>query len=197
MKYNLEKAVSKLSWRFGSDKPFKPNENDIEALNTIFGWINRQKKETLNNNVLFAKLYIHYKTMNIRRFETTVLDDFNVVNNEMVKILKTPLNLFYEAFHRDLHDNQLNKLKEYSDINDKIDINIKEIRIGKIEVSSFLLEKHKGLENYIAYYKKENYISELKKEEVIANYLHCKKTFTLDYLSNKVGHEITEALNRF
>ena len=151
MKYNLEKAVSKLSWRFGSDKPFKPNQDDVEALNTIFGWINRQKKETLNNNVLFAKFYIHYKTMSIRRFETTVLDDFNVINNEMIKILKTPLNLFYEAFHRDLHDNQLNRLLEAN--NDK------------------------------------------EKEEIMANYIHYKKTFTLDFVSNKLGHEITEALN--
>ena len=151
MKYNLEKAVNKLSWRFGSDKPFKPNQDDIEALNTIFGWINRQKKETLNNNVLFAKLYIYHLTMNIRHYGTTIIDD--LAQKDLSKILNTDLSLFYDSFYRDLQDNQLNKLLEAK--------------------------------------------TDIAKEEVLKNYKNYKETFTQDFVNNKLGNMITEALNRF
>lgn len=112
MEYDLKKAVQRFQWRFrvkdGKYLPFNPTELDVEALNTLIGWINRQKKESLNNNVLFAKLFIYYKTQFIRNNETTVLDGFST--KELCRLLDTPLELFYEAFYNDLHDNQLNRL---------------------------------------------------------------------------------------
>lgn len=115
--WDIKKAAGKLKWRFrkekGNYKPFTPNDNDIEALNCILNWINHQKKETLNNNQLFAKLYIYHLTMNIRYFETTVLDP--IPQKDLSRLLNMPIHLFYEAFETDLYGNQLNKILNNSE----------------------------------------------------------------------------------
>lgn len=111
--YNLKKSVERLIWRFkpdhtGKAKAFYPNDNDVKALNTILGWINRQKQETVNNNQLFAKLYIYFLTQSIRYYETDVLDD--IPQKELSRILDTPLANFYKAFEVDLHSAQISRL---------------------------------------------------------------------------------------
>lgn len=112
MIWDIKKAASRLKWRFrkekGSFKSFTPNDNDIEALNCILNWINNQKKETLNNNQLFAKLFIYHLTMIIRHYQTTVLDP--IPQKELSKLLSYPLEHFYKAFESDLYENQLQKL---------------------------------------------------------------------------------------
>ena len=125
MNYDLKKYVDRFQWRFSKDengnfKQFKPNYKDVEAINNIFEWINRQKKETLKNNVLFAKLFIYFLNQNIRHYETTVLDEFP--QKEITKILRTPLHLFYKAFYEDIKFNQINKLSKEntSEENDEI-----------------------------------------------------------------------------
>lgn len=114
MMSDLIKASSRLKWRFrkeqGNFKHFTPNEKDVEALNCILNWINNQKKDTLNNNQLFAKLFIYQLTMNIRYFGTTVLDP--IPQKDLSRILNTPLINFYKAFENDLYNNQLNTLLE-------------------------------------------------------------------------------------
>lgn len=56
----IEKSLQRLHWRISSDKSFKPNENDAQALNEIIEWVNSQKEKTLQENRLFAKLYVLY-----------------------------------------------------------------------------------------------------------------------------------------
>lgn len=113
MDYDLKKAVNRFQFRFtkqenGDYKNFKPNHSDIEAINTILSWINRQKEDSVRNNHLFAKLYIYHLTMNIRHYQTTVLDDYP--QKDLSRLLDKPLELFYQSFYNDLIDNQLNKL---------------------------------------------------------------------------------------
>lgn len=125
MMHDLKKAVGKLKWRFRKDdknnfKSFTPNQNDVEALNCIMNWINNQKKETLNDNKLFAKLYIYHLTMNIRHFETTVLEP--IPQKDLSKILSYPLEHFYKSFEMDLYNNQLNGLLEATDDIEQLEI---------------------------------------------------------------------------
>lgn len=154
MNYDLKKAIDRIQWRFRIENNdyvnFKPNKLDLDAINTFIRWIASQKKESLNNNVLFAKLFIYTKTQFIRKNQTTVLDGF--ATKELCRLLDIPLNFYYDAFYNDLHDNQLNRLLKAED----------------------------------------------KKEElaIIEEYKQLKKTFTKDFVTNKLDHEITEALNR-
>ena len=67
----LEESVERLQWRFNTNKPFKPNQNDANALNFIFGWITRQKDINALNSDLFAKLYILQLNKTIREYDST------------------------------------------------------------------------------------------------------------------------------
>ena len=124
-KNDIKRAAEKLIWRLkpsgsGEYKSFTPNKDDVDSLNCLLQWVNNQKKETFDNNHLFAKLYIYHLTMNIRYFETTILDP--VPQEDLSRILDTPIKHFYKAFEEDLYNNQLNRLlkKGGSEEQDKI-----------------------------------------------------------------------------
>lgn len=109
--YDIKKAASRLTWRFreesGDTKPFKPNEEDIKSLNTILEWINREKKEKLDQNVLFAKLYIYVLVDFTRKYKTTIFD--KLATKEVNRLLDRPLETFYEAFKKELYSNQIDE----------------------------------------------------------------------------------------
>lgn len=110
---DLKKAAERLIWRLkpnknGGFKSFTPNQNDIDCLNCILNWINNQKKETLNNNHLFAKLYIYVLTQEINFHDTNVLD--SIPQKKVSALLNHPLDKFYKSFTNDLYENQLKRL---------------------------------------------------------------------------------------
>jgi len=114
MKYKTEKAINRLSWRFSNNKSFKPNEEDIDSLNCILEWMNREIKNNVRNNQLFAKLYIYFLHQNIKFYNSTVFD--NIPQKDLSKLLDLPLDSFYKSFHKDLHFNQFNRVKTIEDL---------------------------------------------------------------------------------
>lgn len=90
---NINKSIQRISWRFSNSKPFTPNNNDMEALNNIINWVNSQRKETLNNNHLFAKLYIYVYGSFLNYYKSTPLEKIPRV--ELSRLLDTPMNLHY------------------------------------------------------------------------------------------------------
>ena len=123
MEYNTDKALDRLAWRFTSKKPFTPNENDIDSLNTLIGWMNRQQSESVKNNQLFAKLYIYFLNQTIRYFEANIFDE--IPQKELNKLLDLPLDNYYNAFHKELQSNNVSRVVNDKSIN-KEDL-IKEI----------------------------------------------------------------------
>jgi hypothetical protein len=189
MKFNLDKAVNRLSWRFSNETTFKPDNNDVEALNTVFEWINHQKKETLNKNTLFAKLFIYHLTMNVRHYETTILNDFP--QKDIISLLEKPLDLYFKAFHQDIHNNQLNKLVEFDKINAQID---KDIAAAERDYPKF--DSITSQENYIKN-KEAQRITEDQKIKVVKDYKNLKETFTLEFVKGKLIDMVTEAINKY
>lgn len=114
-KYNTDKALDRLAWRFTSKKPFTPNQNDIDSLNVLISWMNRQQSETIKNNHLFAKLYIYNLNQSIRYFEASVFSD--IPQKELSRILDLPLANFYSAFHKELQSNNVTRVVEDKNIN--------------------------------------------------------------------------------
>ena len=51
------KAINRLAYTIS--KGNKPNASDMEALNDIIDYVNKEKERELNNNRLFAKLYVN------------------------------------------------------------------------------------------------------------------------------------------
>tara|TARA_R110000787_G_scaffold46422_3_gene112675 strand:+ start:547 stop:1149 length:603 start_codon:yes stop_codon:yes gene_type:complete len=198
---DLKKAVNRFQFRFskneqGEFRNFKPNKDDIEAINCILTWINNQKKDVIAKNNLFAKLLVYQYTQNIRYYGTTVLSDLNLAQRDLCKILDYPLEGLYKAFYNDLHNNQLNQLNKNLDINVAIDNKIDRIRKGDLEIDNFLLDKYNGLENYIKHLESEK-ITDEQQINVIKSLSDNKKTFTFDFVTDKLNDMVTEAYNKF
>ena len=133
--YDIKKAASRLSWRFskknGESKAFTPNENDIEAVNTLLTWINKEKENSLYKNELFAKLFIYFLNNRIEKYnydKNCHPDEFEGYisfldtepEKDLCRILDLPLESFYVAFfdkiNKDWRDYLINKLKKNQDI---------------------------------------------------------------------------------
>ena len=108
--YDLKKSAKRLIWRFNLKNGFIPNNEDKSALNCVLEWINREKEDRLKDNIQFAKLFIYIFNQNIRHYETDVLD--SEPQKQLSKILDTPIELFYEAFNRELENVQLKRMME-------------------------------------------------------------------------------------
>ena len=73
--YDIKKSINRFNWRFRKDDNgnffnFKPTNEDVKCMNTLISWIIREKKEDLQNNQLFAKLYIYFLHQQIREHNT-------------------------------------------------------------------------------------------------------------------------------
>lgn len=51
------KAINRLAYTISNGH--KPNASDVEALNQLIDYVNKEKQRELNNNRLFAKLYVN------------------------------------------------------------------------------------------------------------------------------------------
>lgn len=154
--WEVDKAVKRLVWRLapnskGEYSNFRVLEDDFNALKSILGSLDRDKKINVSNNVLLAKLYIYHLTMNIRYFGTTVLDEYP--QKDLGRLLDLPLEKFTQAFYKDLIDNQLNKLVETDNENEQ--------------------------------------------KEILKQYEDFKKTFTLEFVENKLFDMVNKALKRY
>ena len=198
---NLKTAVSRFQFRFskndkGEFRNFKPNKDDVEAINCILTELNNRDEKTLAKNNLVAKLLIYQYTQNIRYHKTTVLSDFNLANRDLCKVLEYPLESMFKSFHRDLHHNQLNKLIKNSDANDGIDKKVSDIRSGKEEVTEFVIHKYKGLENYIKHLEADK-ITDKQQLNVIKDLQDYKKAFTFEHTKNKLMELVVNYCNKY
>ena len=117
--FNIKKAGERLIWRLrpdskGNYKPFKPNESDFKALETILGRITSESEAVRLNNVMFTKLFITSYKQIMLDYDTDVLD--KNVKEILFKELRLPLHIYYERFNEFLQmgrmDSMLDKLKE-------------------------------------------------------------------------------------
>ena len=127
--------------------------------------------------------------MEIRSYGTTVLNPLPL--NKLSSILKKPLPLFYDAFYKDLINNQLNKLVEFDEINEGLREDI-----ANAEENYPNYEGITSKEDYIEK-KQSQIITEEKRLDVIKEYNELKKTFTYDFVIDKLNSNIVESINKF
>jgi len=90
----LKEAIQRLS--FTVSKQNKPNTTDAEALNKILEYVNGTIKKEVNENELFAKLYV-YSLINETVFYK---GDIDLAQKRINEILRKSLYSLYET-HRD------------------------------------------------------------------------------------------------
>lgn len=85
----LKQAFERL--KFTISKQNKPNEKDIEAFNKLAEYFDKQNKDVIQENLLFAKLYAFV----LSEF-TNHYTEIDRANKEINKILSEPLDLRIE-----------------------------------------------------------------------------------------------------
>lgn len=90
----LKESIQRLQWRFSQGKQFTPNQNDIDALNKVIDYINNSVKKEINENELFAKLYV--KTLT--DYLTCLNNDVDASQKVISQLLNEPLINLYEKF---------------------------------------------------------------------------------------------------
>ena len=93
----------------------KPNGTDVQALNEIIQYVNQEKQRQLENNNLFAKLFIStFKNELLQREGKyqLILDSIRIV-------LKIPLEEHYNALHEEMNYIELMKFAKSKGISMK------------------------------------------------------------------------------
>jgi len=88
----IEKAMQRIVWRV-SNGNYTPNQNDVDAVTIVAEWINRQKTQEIQQNRLFAKMYV-YSFIN----ELEFYKDIKFAQIKINETLKTPLIQLYNNF---------------------------------------------------------------------------------------------------
>ena len=98
----LKEAISRC--RFTISKGNKPNETDVSAFNVILEHFKKEQTQTIQDNLLFAKLYAHV----LQRL-TEHYGDVNFANKQLNKILSEPMQFRIDMLLTQLKFTELNQ----------------------------------------------------------------------------------------
>ena len=118
-------AIKRLS--FTTSNGNKCNDGDVDALNTIIEWVNKEKETRINDNKYFGKLVIYTLLRELDYFE-----DINLAERKVNDILERSLAYWYDRI-------RLNFVTRELELTYKI--------LG-IENVAEVWDKHKGIDGY-------------------------------------------------
>lgn len=167
-----EKAIQRLTWRFSEQKAFTPNTNDVEALNVIIEWMNKQHENRLKSNHHYAKLFMVIYIDYLRHYK-----EANLSLKEITKCLKKPLSEYYYIFFSELNNRKFLDTVDFLNIKDDIDLNDPEWNIDKMKQT---ISDNTAI-------VKENQQALLKSLE----------TFSLTEITNRLNFIISESLHKY
>ena len=129
------KELKRLAYTIGNGN--KPNETDIEALNGVIEYYNAERKRTLVNNELFAKLFIGVFKGDLVKSK----GNYQLVLNTLKMILKIDLHSHYDSFHRNINQIEFKKLCDYLGVPEVITLEDDKKKDQIIEENKELLSK--------------------------------------------------------
>ena len=105
---NIIKAIKHFEFKL--TKHWKPTKTDLEAYNEILDFVEHKHKEQINDNQLFAKLYISYYAEILKYYQATVFD--KEPQKTLHKILDTPIEQVIKDFVKTANEIEVeNKMK--------------------------------------------------------------------------------------
>ena len=137
----IEKALQRIVWRV-SNGAHTPNQNDVEAVTIVAEWINRQKAQELQQNRLFAKMYVYCFI-----HELDFYKDLKFAQRKLHEILKTPLKQLYNDFKDKLNLIELNTLKKSLGFSNLHPLLITDEEIGK--EADLIKENSETIQKYV------------------------------------------------
>jgi hypothetical protein len=100
---NIKKSVEHFLWKLNpKNKQWRATTKDVEAINGIMAFVNQKHIEQLNNNQLFAKLYINYYAELSKYYKSTVFDV--EPQKELHRLLETPMIRIIQDFVDTVND---------------------------------------------------------------------------------------------
>lgn len=105
----IKSALSRIIWRVQGNG-WNANQNDQEAINTIIDFVNNKSKKQINDNQLFAKLFVYVYSNFLEYYKTTVFD--KTPEKELHKILEKPLTQIIEDLKEQLNTSEMYEIKK-------------------------------------------------------------------------------------
>lgn len=109
----LKEAIQRLS--FTVSKQNKPNATDAEALNKILEYLNNSIKREVNENEMFAKLYVYLLFNEVIFYK----GDVDMSQAKINDVLKQPLIDLYENFRMSFNAIALNNFLHEKGLSEK------------------------------------------------------------------------------
>lgn len=99
----ISRAIGRITWRMQNG--WKPNKIDMDAINYVINFVNRQQKKQFNDYQLFAKLYIHVYGQFLKHYKATVFD--KIPEREVHMILEKSIEDTIERFKNGLNASEM------------------------------------------------------------------------------------------
>lgn len=109
----LKEAIQRLM--FTVSKQNKPNNTDAEALNKVLEYINGTVKKEVNENELFAKLYVYLLLNEVIFYK----GDVDLSQKKINEVLNLPLIDLYDKFRMSYNAIELNNFLHENGLSDK------------------------------------------------------------------------------
>lgn len=172
---NLIQAIKRLS--FTTSNGNKANDSDVDALNVIIQWINREKEERLNYNWHFAKITV-YMYINLLIYHK---GNKQICEREIQEVLEKPIEYWYNFFREELNRNEFNTSCEFLGIEDYYydDLEKGILNLEKIR------QQHKD---------KKEILSSKENQELLIKSLNA---WSDKEVYNNLNHFLTELLNKY
>ena len=171
MALTIEKSFEWLFNRFKSPQ-LKPCKFDFDCLTFLAEWANREKEKNKQENILFAKLYVHLFIQEIRYYK-----DIEFAKKSMNDILNLDLHSHYVLFKERLNDIEFNKYLLSVGINTEKILFPVEVNGEYKETEAMILEKNK-LKEATEFFKNVN-------------------KWNTEQIEKSLNAQITESINRF
>lgn len=136
----IEKAMQRLFWRMGNGS-FTPNKNDIESLTEVAQWINREKQRELQQNTIFAKLYVYCFIHELHFYK-----NIDIAQQRIHEILKQNISVRYDDFLKAINNYELDNFRASLGIKDKHPL--QRTAEEDLEQSSIIIKNSEMLEKY-------------------------------------------------
>lgn len=142
----LKEAFSRLG--FTISKQNKPNQSDADALNSLLEHFKKSEEKTIQENLLFAKLY----TFLLKEF-TMHYNNVDEANKQINKILSEPMGLRIEMLLNQLKLSEVTQVFADPILKDKSGDELKEVfrRYPKFEKEFLTCFDWWGKDNVVSY----------------------------------------------
>jgi phage host-nuclease inhibitor protein Gam len=171
---NIEKSLNRLNWRFKNpqvkigESKIIINQLDVDAIDFLVKWVNNQKKETLNENELFAKMFVYCLAYEIEFYK-----DVSFASQKLQQELSKPLSSNY----------------------DKILDTLNRVEMNKYLQSIGIITDH--IENMLLTQKKEDEQIELKKKYAPEIKKYLFGIWSKESVYKSLNNTITECINKY